>query len=177
MLWDIESSSILEREEKTQSSHTIKWHEIHLCVYVLARNILSPRSCFLCSYVCIGLPGPAHPTKVKYSLRSDQLHWLFPCSYEQREYLIFAPYKTLGTQTPVKRLNLFDYLWRVLVIQLHSHTLSLPTSFWKGRSDTVFLTIKRHEIHLFLSLFAHIYVCIGQKYSVSKVLFSLLVCM
>ena len=28
-----------------------------------------------------------------------------------------------------------------------------------------------------LSLFAHMYVCIGQKYSVSKVLFSLLVCM
>ena len=43
---------------------------------------------------------------------------------------------------------------------------------WKGRPATVFLTIKWHEIHLFLSLFARIYVCIGQKYS--KVMFSLL---
>ena len=25
------------------------------------RNILSPKSCSLCSYVCISLPGPAHP--------------------------------------------------------------------------------------------------------------------
>ena len=41
----------------------------------------------------------------------------------------------------------------------------------------VFLTIKWHEIHLFLSLFAHMYVCIGQKYIVSKLLFSLLICM
>ena len=32
------------------------------------------------------------------------------------------------------------------------------------------------EIHCF-SLFAHMSVCIGQKYSVSKVLFSLLICM
>ena len=38
------------------------------CMYLLARNILSPRSCSLCSYVCIGLPRPAHPPKVKYSL-------------------------------------------------------------------------------------------------------------
>ena len=30
--------------------------------------------------------------------------------------------------------------------------------FWKGRPNTVFPTIKRHEIHLFLSLFAHMYV-------------------
>ena len=41
----------------------------------------------------------------------------------------------------------------------------------------VFPTIKRHGIHLFLPLFAHMYVCIGQKYYVSKALFSLLVCM
>ena len=27
-------------------------------------------SCSLCSYVCIGLPGPAHPPKVKYSLKA-----------------------------------------------------------------------------------------------------------
>ena len=27
-------------------------------------------ACFLCSYVCIGLPGPAHPPKVKYSLKA-----------------------------------------------------------------------------------------------------------
>ena len=29
-------------------------------------NILSPRPFSLCSYVCIGLPRPAHPPKVKY---------------------------------------------------------------------------------------------------------------
>ena len=91
--------------------------------------------------------------------------------------LEFISLKTLGTHTPVKMLNLFDYLWRVLEIQSHSHTSSLPTIFWKGRLETVFLTIKRHEIHLFLSLFTHMYVCIGQTYSVSKLLFSLLVCM
>ena len=37
-------------------------------MYVLGRNILSQSSCSLCSYVCIGLPRPAHPPKVKYSL-------------------------------------------------------------------------------------------------------------
>ena len=37
-------------------------------MHVLARNIVSPRSCSLCSYVCIGLPRQAHPPKVKYSL-------------------------------------------------------------------------------------------------------------
>ena len=31
-------------------------------------------ACSLCSYVCIGLPGPAHPPKVKYSLKL--LLWL-----------------------------------------------------------------------------------------------------
>ena len=31
-------------------------------------------SCSLCSYVCFGLPGPAHPPKVKYSLKL--LLWL-----------------------------------------------------------------------------------------------------
>ena len=82
-----------------------------------------------------------------------------------------------NTHTPRFGLNLFDYLWRVVGIQSHSHTLSLPTIFWKGKLETVFLTIKRHEIHLFLSLFAHMYACIGQKYSVSKLLLSLLVCM
>ena len=35
-------------------------------------------ACSLCSYVCIGLPGPAHPPKVKYSL-SKLLLWLVLC--------------------------------------------------------------------------------------------------
>ena len=39
-----------------------------VCMSVLARNILSPRPFSLCSYVCVGLPRPAHPPKVKYSL-------------------------------------------------------------------------------------------------------------
>ena len=39
-----------------------------VCMSVLARNFLSPRPFSLCSYVCIGLPKPAHPPKVKYSL-------------------------------------------------------------------------------------------------------------
>ena len=56
-----------------------------VCMYVLASNILFQSSCSLCSYVCIGLPGPAHPHKVKYSLRSDHIHCLFPCSYMRRE--------------------------------------------------------------------------------------------
>ena len=56
-----------------------------ICMYVLARNILSQWPCSLCSYVCNGIPGPAHPAKVKYSLRSHKLHCLFPYSYEQRE--------------------------------------------------------------------------------------------
>ena len=54
-------------------------------MYVLARNILFQSSCALCSYVSNGLPRPAHLHKVKYSLRSDQIHCLFPCLYEQRE--------------------------------------------------------------------------------------------
>ena len=55
-----------------------KLHEIYICgllvlslfvcMSVLARNILSHRPCFLCSYVCNGLPRQAHPPKVKYSL-------------------------------------------------------------------------------------------------------------
>ena len=56
-----------------------------ICMYIWDRNILSQRPCSLCSYVCNGIPGPAHPPKVKYSLRSHKLHCLFPCSYEQRE--------------------------------------------------------------------------------------------
>ena len=39
-----------------------------ICMCVLARNILSQSCCSLCSYVCIGLPRPTHPPKVKYSL-------------------------------------------------------------------------------------------------------------
>ena len=35
---------------------------------VLARNILCPKPCSLCLYVCNGLPRQAHPPKVKYSL-------------------------------------------------------------------------------------------------------------
>ena len=47
---------------------------------VLARNILSQSSCSLCLYVCIGLPRPPHPPKVKYSLSahtSKQLDRIF----------------------------------------------------------------------------------------------------
>ena len=50
------------------------------CMCVLARNILSQSSCSLCSYVCIGLPIPPHPPKVKYSLSactSKQLDRIF----------------------------------------------------------------------------------------------------
>ena len=35
---------------------------------MLALNTVSKSSFSLCSYVCNGLPGPAHPPKVKYSL-------------------------------------------------------------------------------------------------------------
>ena len=61
---------------------TMKMHQIH-CIgqkYFVLKLLFS-----LCSYVCNGLPGPAHPPKVKYSLRSHQIHCLLPCSYEQRE--------------------------------------------------------------------------------------------
>ena len=50
----------------------------HMCV--LAINILSQSSCSLCLYVCIGLPRPPHPPKVKYSLSacmSKQLDRIF----------------------------------------------------------------------------------------------------
>ena len=55
-----------------------------VCVYWPARTSTPSQSeifsqavivaCSLCSYVCIGLPGPAHPPKVKYSLKL--LLWL-----------------------------------------------------------------------------------------------------
>ena len=89
---DLKSNKLIFwREELPWSCWSIKWYEIHLflslliCMYVLGRNILSQSCCSLCSYACIGLPGPAHPPKVKYSLRSDKLHCLFPSSYKQRE--------------------------------------------------------------------------------------------
>ena len=51
-----------------------------VCVYWPARTSTPSQSeifsqavivaCSLCSYVCIGLPGPAHPPKVKYSLKA-----------------------------------------------------------------------------------------------------------
>ena len=44
-----------------------------ICMSVLARNILSPRPFSFCSYVCIGLPRPAHPPKVKYSLSAGKI--------------------------------------------------------------------------------------------------------
>ena len=55
-----------------------------VCVYWPARTSTPSQSeifsqavivaCSLCSYVCIGLPGPVHPPKVKYSLKL--LLWL-----------------------------------------------------------------------------------------------------
>ena len=75
------------------------------------------------------------------------------------------------------------------VVGIQSHAYCLPhfnglcegifkaAEFWKGRPNMVFPTIKWHGIPLFLSLFARMYVCISQKYSVSKAFFSLLVCM
>ena len=42
-------------------------NSLSLCMSVLARKILCPRPCSLCLYVCNGLPGLAHPHKVKYS--------------------------------------------------------------------------------------------------------------
>ena len=48
--------------------HAISVACLLVCMSVLARNILCPRPCCLCSYVCNGLPRQAHPPKVKYSL-------------------------------------------------------------------------------------------------------------
>ena len=53
---------------------------------VLALNTVSKSSFSLCSYVCIGLPGPADLVTVKYSLRSDQLHWISFFVRAEREY-------------------------------------------------------------------------------------------
>ena len=58
----------------------------------------------------------------------------------------------------------------------HSQTLSLPAQavkFWNREDQN---KVSPHTI-LWYELFAHMYVSIGQKYSVSKVLFSLLICM
>ena len=80
-------------------------------------------------------------------------------------------FRTQSIWFPLK--NLSD----PVTIAKHHHYQLKQLNFCKGRPNTVFPTIKRHEIHLFLSLFAHIYVSIGQKYSVSKAFFSLLICM
>ena len=73
-----------------QDQHTLpKWNilssycgllSLLVCVYWPARTSTPSQSeifsqavivaCSLCSYVCIGLPGPAHPPKVKYSLKA-----------------------------------------------------------------------------------------------------------
>ena len=112
--------TIFLREDLPQSSWSIKWHEIHLflslfaCMYVLGRNILSQSCCSLCSYVCIGLPGPAHPLKVKYSLRSDQLYCLFPCSYEQRE--------NISLFWNVQHTNETLWRWKKFLLSLPSQT-------------------------------------------------------
>ena len=59
----------------------------YVCMYVLVRIILSQRPCSLCSYACNGIPGPTHPPKMKYSLRSHKLHCLFPLLVQaEREY-------------------------------------------------------------------------------------------
>ena len=78
-----------------QDQHTLpKWNilsscycgllSLLVCMYWPARTSTPSQSeifsqavivaCSLCSYVCIGLPGPAHPPKVKYSLKL--LLWL-----------------------------------------------------------------------------------------------------
>ena len=99
-------------------------------------------------------------------------------------HLILSPYKTLGTQTPILWLNLFDYFWRVLQIQLHSHTSSLPVwqkllhyqHFFEGRPQSSWQLKGMKSICFSLSLLIHMYV-LARNYCVSKVLFSLLICM
>ena len=74
------------RKSLPRSSNKLKSHvSLSACMYVLGRNILSQSSCSLCLYTCSGLPGSAHPHKIKYSLRSDQIHCLFPFLCKQRE--------------------------------------------------------------------------------------------
>ena len=60
------SKEFVEQELNEKEPTPISLH--YICMSVLARNILSPRPFSLWSYVCIGLPRPAHPPKVKYSL-------------------------------------------------------------------------------------------------------------
>ena len=63
-------SSVTNIQLSIYSETVALWlaRSLSLCSYVLGRNILS-QSCYsLCLYVCIGLPRPAHPPKVKYSL-------------------------------------------------------------------------------------------------------------
>ena len=57
-----------------QDQHTLpKWNILSkLFLSWVSKDVIV--ACSLCSYVCIGLPGPAHPPKVKYSLKL--LLWL-----------------------------------------------------------------------------------------------------
>ena len=101
----------------------------NVCMYVLARNILSQSSCSLCSYVCIGLSGPAHPHKVKYSLRSDQIHCFFLGLHMSRENIS---------------------LWvDVLVFEdQYIHTSRENTSFETKYSGQYIHTSRENDIHM-----------------------------
>ena len=101
-------------------------------MYVLARNILSPSSCSLCSYICIGLPGPVHPHKVKYSLRSDQIHFLLPCSYTTREGVLVLEDQYIHTSREnaireCRQSTLGRALTVVKMLEHLSHTFKLNT--------------------------------------------------
>ena len=113
-----------------------------VCMYVSARNILS-QSCSLCLYVHIGLPGPAHPPKVKYSLRSDQLQCLFPCLYKQREYFTLGGCAGLGR--PIHTYEQREQqLWdRIFLANKCIHTSKERTSKPQSHSFTALIYICR----------------------------------
>ena len=59
---------------KDQTQHVVSVERSNTAYNSLHIDCIGFMSCSLCSYVCIGLPGPAHPPKVKYSLKL--LLWL-----------------------------------------------------------------------------------------------------
>ena len=87
LLCSLLSGSSTPSQREIFSLKLLLWLALSARMYVLVRTSTPSQreifsqtvivACSLCSYVCIGLPGPAHPPKVKYSVKAV----IVACSY------------------------------------------------------------------------------------------------
>ena len=109
-----------------QDQHTLpKWNILSkLFLSWVSKDVIV--ACSLCSYVCIGLPGPAHPPKVKYSLKSKDV--IVACS--------LCSYVCIGLPGPAHPPKV-KYSLKASVERCYCGLLSLLVCvYWPARTST-----------------------------------------